>query len=88
MPYFVTVILTYHGVTEEALTSVDPEEVAGMEEAGSGVDTELILVRSDQLWSIELQMMVREDFAITEKAPSPYEPFHTEWTSAPSITDS
>ena len=46
MPYFVTVILTYHGVTEEALTSVDPEEVAGMEEAGSGVDTELILVRS------------------------------------------
>ena len=54
---------------------MDPEEVAGMEEAGSGVDTELILVRSDQLWSIELQMMVREDFAITEKAPSPCEPF-------------
>ena len=66
MPYFVTVILTYHGVTEEALTSVDPEEVAGMEEAGSGVDTELILVRSGKLWSIELQMKVREDFAITE----------------------
>ena len=47
VPYFVTVILTYHGVTEEGLASTgleDSEEAAaapGTEEAGSGVDLEL-----------------------------------------------
>lgn len=37
-----TVALHYHGVTEEAISAVDTEEdVAGMEEAGSGVDLDL-----------------------------------------------
>ena len=47
VPYFVTVILTYHGVTEEGLANTDldgSEEAAaapGTDEAGSGVDLEL-----------------------------------------------
>ena len=47
VPYFVTVILTYHGVTEEGLANTDldgSEEAAaapGTDEAGSGVDIEL-----------------------------------------------
>ena len=47
VPYFVTVILTYHGVTEDAISSVGTEEVqdvAGMEEAGSGVDLDLSIL--------------------------------------------
>ena len=34
VPYFVTVILNYHGVTEQALSAV----AAGTEEAGTGVE--------------------------------------------------
>ena len=51
VPYFVTVILTYHGVTEDAISSVDAEEVdvAGMEEAGSGVDLDLSILVNDFL---------------------------------------
>ena len=47
VPYFVTVILTYHGVTEEGLANTDLDEsdeaaaAPGTEEAGSGVDLEL-----------------------------------------------
>merc|ERR1719394_1400205 len=47
VPYFVTVILTYHGVTEEGLANTDLEDseeaaaAPGTEEAGSGVDIEL-----------------------------------------------
>ena len=41
VPYFVTVILTYHGVTEEAI----PDDVVthASEDAGSGVAIDLIL---------------------------------------------
>ena len=51
VPYFVTVILTYHGVTEDAISSVGAEEVdiAGMEEAGSGVDLDLSILVNDFL---------------------------------------
>lgn len=48
MPYFVTVILTYHGVTEEAL-SVDHQHEHhdvvshASEDAGSGVANDLSL---------------------------------------------
>lgn len=51
VPYFVTVILTYHGVTEDAISSVGAEEVdvAGMEEAGSGVDLDLSISVNDFL---------------------------------------
>ena len=34
VPYFVTVILNYHGVTEQALSVV----ATGTEEAGTGVE--------------------------------------------------
>ena len=34
VPYFVTVILNYHGVTEQALSVV----ASGSEEAGTGVE--------------------------------------------------
>ena len=44
VPYYVTVILTYHGVTEDAISSVGAEDVAGMEEAGSGVDLDLSIL--------------------------------------------
>ena len=46
VPYYVTVILTYHGVTEDAISSVGAEEVdvAGMDEAGSGVDLDLSIL--------------------------------------------
>ena len=53
-----TVILTYHGVTEDAISTVGTEEVdvAGMEEAGSGVDLDLsilvILLSSNQFLSL------------------------------------
>ena len=49
VPYFVTVILTYHGVTEEAL-SVDHQHEHhdvvshASEDAGSGVENDLSLV--------------------------------------------
>ena len=43
-----TVALHYHGVTEEAISAVDTEEdVAGMEEAGSGVDLDLSVLVND-----------------------------------------
>ena len=46
VPYYVTVMLTYYGVTEDAISSVGAKEtdVAGMEEAGSGVDLDLSIL--------------------------------------------
>ena len=49
VPYYVTVMLTYYGVTEDAISSVGAEEtdVAGMDEAGSGVDLDLSILDID-----------------------------------------
>ena len=51
VPYYVTVMLTYYGVTEDAISSVGAEEtdVTGMDEAGSGVDLDLSILDIDFL---------------------------------------
>ena len=73
VPYYVTVILTYHGVTEDAISSVGAEDVAGMEEAGSGVDLDLsildillIFLRINQFFPL-----VHRPFCLSNNSLSP-----------------